>query len=98
MANIQSPEENVVYMMENFNELLPQSCEELSGNALKTFEDKMNKFSNKKSPDAHGFLEYVCGSDLTKYMQSLKAAATKKKPLSFQRLNTIIMAIFKGFE
>ena len=52
----------------------------------------------KKKVDAHSFIEYITGKDLSGYMSSLKPKPTKKKPLSFERLSMIIIPIFKYFE
>lgn len=49
-------------------------------------------------PDAHAFVKFVTGKDLEKYLSTLKAIATKKKPLSIYRLNIIMMSVFKYLE
>jgi len=40
----------------------------------------------------------VVGKDLNQYMQTLKPKGTKKKPLSFERLNILVLPIFKYIE
>jgi len=56
--------------------------------------------SGKKNaaPDAYGFVKYVTNGDLKTYIGGLKPKATKKKPLSFDRLNIIMMSVFKFLE
>ena len=58
----------------------------------------MDTFNNSKNPDAFGFIEYITSKDLSTYIQGLKPKGTKKKPLSFERLNLMVMPIFKYFE
>tara|TARA_B110000285_G_scaffold228461_1_gene291474 strand:+ start:1091 stop:1360 length:270 start_codon:yes stop_codon:yes gene_type:complete len=58
----------------------------------------MDTLNDKKNPDAFGFIEYIASKDLSTYIQSLKPKGTKKKPLSFERLNLMVMPIFKYFE
>lgn len=53
---------------------------------------------NEKNPDAYGFIDYIVSKDLEEYIQTLKPKGTKKKPLSFERLNMMILPIFKYFE
>ena len=94
------PKENVNYIIGEFQKRLPESCEELANNgkALKQFNQKIGQLSNAKNPDAYGFIEYVISKDLEPYIQTLKPKATKKKPLSFERLNLMVLPIFKYFE
>jgi hypothetical protein len=77
---------------------LPGSCEELKGKDLEAFNKKMDTLNNDKNPDAFGFIEYIASKDLSAYIQGLKPKGTKKKPLSFERLNLMVMPIFKYFE
>jgi hypothetical protein len=49
-------------------------------------------------PDAYGFVKYVTSGDLKSYISGLKPKATKKKPLSFDRLNIIMMSVFNFLE
>ena len=60
----------------------------------------MTAGGTKKSPvpDAHAFVKYITGSDLKTYIGGLKPKATKKKPLSFDRLNIIMMSVLKFLE
>ena len=76
------------------------SVESLSEAKAKTaFEKKMNDFSNPKNPDAYAFMEYITSAAFQKdCLPLLKPKGTKKKPLSFERLNIMVMAIFKYFE
>ena len=103
LAQILDPEENISYVIQKFKENLVETCEDLKTNAkeLKDFEGKINKIlagDKKKKVDAHSFIEYITGKDLSGYMASLKPKPTKKKPLSFDRLSMIIIPIFKYFE
>ena len=77
---------------------MPGSCEDLSGKQLDEFNKKMEALNDKKNPDAFGFIEYIASKDLSTYIQGLKPKGTKKKPLSFERLNLMVMPIFKYFE
>lgn len=76
------------------------SVESLSeAKAQATFEKKMKEFSNPKNPDAYAFMEYITSDAFQKNcLPLLKPKGTKKKPLSFERLNIMVMAIFKYFE
>lgn len=60
----------------------------------------MTSGGTKKNPvpDAHAFVKYVTGNDLKSYIAGLKPKATKKKPLSFDRLNIILMSVLKFLE
>ena len=58
----------------------------------------MDSLNDAKNPDAFGFVEYIGSKDLSAYIQSLKPKGTKKKPLSFERLNLMVMPIFKYLE
>jgi hypothetical protein len=58
----------------------------------------METLNNKTNPDAFGFIQYIASKELSSYIQSLKPKGTKKKPLSFERLNLMVMPIFKYFE
>mgnify|MGYP006092602417 CR=1 FL=1 len=103
LAQILDSEENISYVIEKFRDNLIETCEDLKTNAkeLKDFEGKINKIlagDKKKKVDAHSFIEYITGKDLSGYMSSLKPKPTKKKPLSFERLSMIIIPIFKYFE
>jgi hypothetical protein len=97
IASLLSPDENVVYVVNKFRDQLPMSVESYAG--AKPFEKAMDSFSNKKAPDAYGFIEYLTSKDVqANAIQQLKAKGTKKKPLSFERLNIMVMTIFKYFE
>jgi hypothetical protein len=103
LAHILQPEENITYVIQKFKENLIETCDDLKNNEkeLKDFEGKIGKIlvgDKKKKVDAHAFIEYITSKDLQKYMSSLKPKATKKKPLSFDRLSVIIIPIFKFFE
>lgn len=100
IAQILEPKKNVNYIIGEFEKHLPGSCEELANNgkALKAFNQKIAQLSNAKNPDAYGFIDYLVSKDLEPYLQTLKPKATKKKPLSFERLNMLILPIFKYFE
>ena len=54
---------------------------------------QIDKFINPKNPDAFGFIFYLTGDEFDKYLQQLKPKGTKKKPLSIERINMIVMAI-----
>ena len=60
----------------------------------------MTSGGSKKDPipDAHAFVKFVTSNELKKYIGALKPKATKKKPLSFDRLSIIVMAVFKFLE
>ena len=58
----------------------------------------METLNNKTNPDAFGFIQYIASKQLSSYIQSLKPKGTKKKPLSFERLNLMVMPIFKYLE
>lgn len=60
----------------------------------------MNKFNDKKKgPDAYAFIDYLTSKELSGPVGSLNyKKITKKKPLNFDRLNMIIMAVFKYME
>jgi hypothetical protein len=90
----------VNYIIGEFKKHLPGSCEELANDqkAMKQFEQKIGQLSNAKNPDAYGFIDYIVSKDLEAYIQTLKPKATKKKPLSFERLNMMVLPIFKYFE
>jgi DNA repair ATPase RecN len=103
LAQILEPEDNLSYVIQKFQENLVETCEDLKSNAkeVKDLEGKINKIlagDKKKKVDAHAFIEYITGKDLSKYMASLKPKPTKKKPLSFERLTMIVIPIFKYFE
>jgi len=84
--------------MSEFKRHLPGSCEELKGKDLEAFNKKMDTLNDVKNPDAFGFIEYIASKDLNTLIQGLKPKGTKKKPLSFERLNLMVMPIFKYFE
>ena len=90
------PKENVKYVLSEFKEHLPISCPELKDKKLQEFQKKMDDLA--KNCDAHGFIDYLASNDLQEHIQSLKSVAVKKKPLSFQRFNLIVMPCFKYFE
>lgn len=92
------PKENIRYIMSEFKKHLPISCEDLSGKSLDAFNKKMDALNNEKNPDAFGFIDYIVSKDLSPYLQGLKPKGTKKKPLSFERLNLMVMPVFKYFE
>ena len=79
---------------------MPENCDELKNNDkdLKSFIDQMEKLEKEKEPDCHGFIDYLTGKELEKYLVTLKMKPTKKKPLSYERLNFMVMPIFKYFE
>ena len=58
----------------------------------------MESFKDQKNPNAYGLIDYIASKELNPYIQSLKPKANKKKPLSFERLNLMVMPIFKYFE
>jgi len=60
----------------------------------------MNKINDKKrGPDSYGFIDFLVGKDMSGPVGSLNyKKITKKKPLNFDRLNMIVMAIFKYME
>jgi hypothetical protein len=70
----------------------------LKGKDLDAFNKQMETLNDKKNPDAFGFIQYIASKELSTYIQSLKPKGTKKKPLSFERLNLMVMPIFKYFE
>jgi len=97
--------------MENFAEKLPQTLEELASDAkaLKSLQEKVGKMANpgeelikgklqKIEPDVHGFMEYLMGDEMKGWMAQLLPKATKKKPLSFERLNMIVMPLIQFLE
>ena len=43
-------------------------------------------------------MNYITGKDLDTYVQAVKPKPTKKKPMSFERLNMVVMTIMKYFE
>jgi len=100
IGQILEPEESAKYIFRKFKELLPDNCEELKNNdkEYKAFMEKMEKLEQGKEPDCHGFIEYLAGKELEKHLLTLKVKPTKKKPLSYERLNFMIMPIFKYFE
>lgn len=98
IASILEPKSNVAYILKEFKRHLPGSCEELKGADLEAFNKKMDELNNKKEPDAFGFIDYIVSKELSTYIQGLKPKGTKKKPLSFERLNLMVMPIFKYFE
>lgn len=103
LAHILEPEQNLSYVIEKFKENLIETCDDLKSNEkeVKDFESKISKIlagDKKKKADAHAFIEYITGKDLSGYMASLKPKPTKKKPLSFDRLSLIVIPIFKYFE
>lgn len=73
LANILEPEENLSYVMKKFKENLIETCEDLKTNSkeLKDFEGKIDKIiagDKKRKIDAHSFIEYITGKDLSGYM------------------------------
>jgi len=89
--------------MTKFKQYLPLSFEDLANDEedLERFELKVDSFKSqgKKGPDAHGFLAFLTSEEMvTKYINQLRFKSTKKKPLSFERLNLIVFPIFKYFE
>lgn len=62
IASLLSPDENVVYVVNKFRDQLPMSVESYAG--AKAFEKAMDGFSNKKAPDAFGFMEYLTSKDV----------------------------------
>jgi len=68
---------------------------------LKKFNEKMDTLignSKKGGADAYGFMNYLTGKEMNPYIQVVKVKPTKKKPLSFERLNMVIMTIIQYFE
>jgi len=60
--------------------------------------DSFNK-GGRQGPDAHGFMAYISSDEMVnKYFNQLKFKSTKKRPLSFERLNLIVFPVFKYFE
>ena len=101
IASTQTPKENVAYVIGKFQEHFPLSCDDFGGDAAvqKKFGDKIASFTSKKGgPDAHAFMDYVTGKDMSGYIQAIKIKPTKSKPMSFERLNMVIMTIVKYFE
>lgn len=98
IASLLSPEQNVAYVVQKFTQQLPMSVESLAGAKAKAaFEKKMDTIA--KSADAYAFIEHITSDDFQKNcLPLLKPKGTKKKPLSFERLNIMVMAIFKFFE
>lgn len=73
LAQILEPEENLSYVIQKFKENLIETCDDLKSNAkeLKDFEGKIDKIAagdKKKKIDAHSFIEYITGKDLSGYM------------------------------
>lgn len=62
IASLLSPDENVVYVVNKFRDQLPMSVESYAD--AKAFEKAMDGFSNKKAPDAFGFMEYLTSKDV----------------------------------
>lgn len=85
--------------MNRFQELLPQTCE-FNNKQGEDFNKQMNKLNDKKrGPDAYGFIDYLTSNEMKEAIGSLNhKKITKKKPLNFDRLNMIMMAIFKYME
>jgi hypothetical protein len=90
----------VNYIISEFKKNLPDTVEELGGQAkdLKKFNDSIDKLNKSNSPDAYGFIDYICSKEMTAHINSLKQKATKKKPFSFERLSFVILPLFKFFE
>ena len=40
----------------------------------------------------------MTGKEMNPYIQAIKVKPTKKKPMSFERLNMVIMTVMKYFE
>jgi hypothetical protein len=94
--------------MESFVEKLCLSNEDLANNDKAKAQltdsvaqfisgDKKNK-NRSSEPDVFGFLEYLMGKEMKLYMDDLLPKATKKKPLSFERLNMIVMPLIQFLE
>lgn len=101
IASVQSPKENVAYVLNKFKEQFPLSCDGFNGDdgVMKKFNDKIDSLVSKKGgPDAYGFIDYLTGKELQIYLQAVKIKPIKKKPMSFERLNMVIMTIMKYFE
>lgn len=60
----------------------------------------MNKINDKKrGPDAYGFIDYLTSKDMNGPLSTLNyKKITKKRPFNFDRLNMIVMAMFKYME
>lgn len=89
------------YAIAKFKEQFPLSCDEFNGDQKEQtkFNDKIDGLLTKKGgPDAYAFMDYLTGKELDKYIQEVKPKATKKKPMSIERLNMVIMTILKCFE
>ena len=100
IGQILEPEESAKYILNKFKELAPDNCEELKNNdkEYKAFIEKMEKLVEGKEPDCHGFIDYLASKELEKHLNTLKVKPTKRKPLSYERLNFMVMPIFKYFE
>ena len=65
IASLLSPDENVVYVVNKFRDQLPRAHVTVESYAdAKAFEKAMDGFSNKKAPDAFGFMEYLTSKDV----------------------------------
>jgi len=68
---------------------------------MEKFEETIDTLCNKTiGSDPHGFIDFITEKELRNYIETLKPKGIKKKPmyLSFDRLNMMIMTIFKFFE
>lgn len=86
------------YIIREFKQSFPESCENFGGKDLEAFNKKMDSLINGKSCDAYGFVEYLGSADILPHIHSLKQKATKKKPFSFERLSLVMLPIFRFFE
>jgi len=78
---------------------LQQSCDGFDLNSRTAFTESVNKtISDKNKPNVHGFIDYICTGDIVKMIYSLKKAATKKRPLSFERLSFVMLPLVKYLE
>lgn len=64
------PEESAKYIIAQFKEQLPNNCEELKSNdkEYKAFIAHIEKLEKGKEPDCHGFIDYLVGNQLQKYL------------------------------
>ena len=99
IATVSSHRENVHNAILKFQEQLPASSENMSDDQLNKFNTKIDKILKGKEPDCHEFIDYLTKDNtVSPFLNALKPKATKRRPLAFERLNMILMSIFKYFE
>lgn len=82
-----------------FRDNFPQSCEGFDEKSRQAFVERIDKtIKNKNKPDVHDFINYLCSADIVKNIYTLKKAATKKRPLSFERLSFVLLPLVKYLE